>query len=573
MKILVITKTRGRTGKVMQQKREVTADWVRIGRAASSEIFLPDPRVALFHGLIGFRNGLVYNEGEAGIVGHSSTTQRSVLAIRLRPGTSVEVGPYTLTALETPEGFDGAVSVELVRPLEAPPEGDIRDRSRQVTLASLRLPKRSIAWALLGLIVVAGLLLPASKVLNTPWLESAKALGADDRLWNPGPVIRAHQPIEMKCESCHEVAFQHVKDGACLACHGKVGHHLAPGLMPAGLFDGKRCTSCHVEHKSAKATHRDDDSFCVDCHRDIRKRAPGAASENVADFTLAHPAFRVNLPAAGGMTRVRQATTPMKEASNLMFPHVVHLDPKGVRSPRRGRVNLECGTCHKPDASGRTFEPISMKTNCQECHRLEFEPAVTTREVPHGSPREAKVVIEEFYANLALNGVRDSFTKAFGVPGEGLLRRVGEPSEAERTAAASLAAAKARKVSIEMMEVRVCAACHDVKRLGKDKALDWEVPPVRASHTWMPKARFDHRSHAQSKCADCHDVAGSKVAADVAIPAIDTCRKCHGGSEPASGKVTSNCMQCHGFHIAGHPWDQPPAKATTRVAGGGADAR
>ena len=32
-------------------------------------------------------------------------------------------------------------------------------------------------------------------------------------------------------------------------------------------------------------------------------------------------------------------------------------------------------------------------------------------------------MIDEFYSNLALKGVRDSFQKAFGVPGEGLLRR------------------------------------------------------------------------------------------------------------------------------------------------------
>jgi predicted CXXCH cytochrome family protein len=71
----------------------------------------------------------------------------------------------------------------------------------------------------------------------------------------------------------------------------------------------------------------------------------------------------------------------------------------------------------------------------------------------------------------------------------------------------------------------------------------------------MPSARFNHKSHAQAKCADCHDVAGSKKSSDVAMPTIKACRECHGGSRPAEGKVMSNCMLCHGFHDARYPWD------------------
>src|ERR1700704_2069053 len=103
-----------------------------------------------------------------------------------------------------------------------------------------------------------------------------------------------------------------------------------------------------------------------------------------------------------------------------------------------------------------------MGRHCQECHRLEFEPAVTRREVPHGNPAEAVTVIEEFYANIALNGVRDSFQKAFGVPGEGLLRRAGDPTPGERQDALGLASRKAKRVSGELFEVRVCKTCHEI---------------------------------------------------------------------------------------------------------------
>jgi hypothetical protein len=246
---------------------------------------------------------------------------------------------------------------------------------------------------------------------------------------------------------------------------------------------------------------------------------------------------------------------PIAQQTNLRFPHAKHLDPKGVKSPTKGRVKLECASCHVSDASGRGFEPVSFEKQCQQCHTLQFEPAVTAREVPHGKPADAAMVIDEFYANLALKGTRDSFQKAFGVPGEGLLRRVGEPSDAERRNALALATAKAHRVAADLFEVRVCKQCHDVSRKTAKGGVEWDVAPVKLDAHWMPHARFDHRAHAQAKCADCHDVSHSTRASDVAMPAIAKCRECHGGSRPVEGKVTSNCMLCHGFHDSGEKWD------------------
>ena len=47
----------------------------------------------------------------------------------------------------------------------------------------------------------------------------------------------------------------------------------------------------------------------------------------------------------------------------------------------------------------------------------------------------------------------------------------------------------------------------------------------------------------------------------------ERCRDCHGGSKPVEKKVTSNCLMCHGFHEASHPWDPDfKPRDTTRVA-------
>ena len=549
MKILLVLRTPSRAGaRPAQTRKTLTADWIRVGRNASCELHLPDPRIALEQGMIVDRDGLVYLEGEGG---SQNITRKSVRSVRLKPGEPLDVGPYRIEALPKPEGYDGAIAVELVRPAEV--TADFQSRTSRTTLAAAGVPKRRTAWTLALVVIAACFLVPASRVLDLPWKAMAEKSGLGDRIWNPGPVLLAHQPIEQKCDACHEVAFRHVQDRACLKCHAGIGQHVGPALQPAALFAGARCTSCHKDHKGPKTTHRDDDRFCVDCHRDLKARSPAATTANVGDFATDHPRFRLSIPDGDGVKRVRQGEAPMAERSGLRFPHAVHLDAKGVRSPSRGRVKLDCGSCHRPDASQRGFEPVSMGRHCQECHRLEFEPAVTTREVPHGKPADAVTVIEEFYANLALKGVRDSFQKAFGVPGEGLLRRTGEPGPAERETALRLASRKSRLVAKELFEVRVCATCHRVSG-------DWEIAPVRGGNRWMPHAIFDHKSHGNVKCGDCHDNARSKSADDVAMPAIESCRKCHGGSRPVEKKVTSNCLLCHGFHDGRHPWS--PAAAT-----------
>jgi len=555
VKLLIQMRDAQRTTPV---KKTVTADWVRVGRHASSEIYLADPRVALAQGMLVWREGLVYIEGEMGI-STKSTTHKAVRSVRLKHGDSVEVGPYRIQSMEPPAGYDGSVSVELVRPLEVAP--GLAQRTSQLTLGSLGLTKRWAAWAWGMSVLLLFLLLPAGRVLHLPWMTVSDALGVSDKLWNPGKVMLAHQPIEKKCDACHQVAFRHVRDTACLECHAKTGQHVPAAMHPATLFEGARCATCHRDHKGVKTTHRDDDRFCVGCHRDIHAKAAEAKAKNASDFLKDHPAFAVAKASASG----------------LKFPHDKHLDPKGVKSPTKGRVQLECASCHKPDASGRSFEPISMAKRCQECHSLQFEPAVTTREVPHGKPEEAAAVISDFYANLALQGTPDSFQKAFGVPGEGLLRRVGSPSDEQRQNALALASRKANRVAADLFEARVCKQCHDVSVIPAKAGIQsrqFDIAEVKLSPHRMPHARFDHKAHGNVKCVDCHDVMRAKRIADVALPKIEKCRECHGGSMPAEGKVTSNCLMCHSFHNEAMPWDPKfVPKSRARIAEGKIDAR
>jgi predicted CXXCH cytochrome family protein len=556
MKLLLVTQSIGHSGKPRQTRRTIEALAFRVGREAGSEIHLADKRVALQEGIISNRGGAVFTRGE-GKPG-TGTTRKAVSSVRMKEGQPLNVGPYQLTALAAPAGYDLAIRLEMVAAED--PATAFGERAGRRTLAALGLPKRGAAWVLVLLVTAFALLIPAVKPLHLPLQQVAEALPrVSDRWWNPGPLMRAHQPIADKCEACHDEAFRRVKDAACLACHRNIGDHAPAGFRKAGLFAEDRCASCHLDHKGPRPLHRDSDQGCIGCHQDIRAVAAASKTHAVADFARHHPQFRLTLPAAAGApkARVRMGEAALAEASGLIFPHAVHLDAKGIRSPGRGRVTMNCADCHAPDATGRTFQPIEMKRHCQECHRLEFEPAVTDREVPHGDPREAARTISEFYAHLALNGTRDSFSRAFGVDNVGLLQRAGK-AETERPALLAMADAKASRVTRELIEVRACGLCHQVSASEVDGTRRWQVTAlarhVRTGHSWMPKARFDHKPHAQSRCGTCHAVATSTRSEDIAMPSIAVCRDCHAGKAIEEKKLSSNCLMCHGFHVEGHKW-------------------
>ncbi len=184
VKLLVISQSRNRAGRTVQVRKDVSADWVRVGRNAASEVLLADPRIALNQGLIVDRNGPVYTEGEMGT--STSTTRKAVRSVRLSPGTSIDVGPYRITAVPAPAGYTGAITVELVRPRRATIAPEFVARATKLTLASLGLPKRAAALALFALVAVVFFLLPAGRVLDLPWRQPASRRDGERPVLEPG---------------------------------------------------------------------------------------------------------------------------------------------------------------------------------------------------------------------------------------------------------------------------------------------------------------------------------------------------------------------------------------------------
>jgi len=305
---------------------------------------------------------------------------------------------------------------------------------------------------------------------------------------------------------------------------------------------------------------RRDEGLCAACHQDLKRRLPDTQLADAGDFGTAHPEFRVSLwagPGSEDMVRVAQSDkAQMVEHSHLKYPHDEHLKTN-IRGAR-GRVTLQCSNCHVPDASGRSFLPIDMNQHCLECHTLQFEPAVTPRQVPHGSVDNVMATMQEFYSSLALKDV------AVDVVDTGEIQRgIPRPSSGivtddQRRRALKWADAKGAVVARDLFEKRVCVICHEIVRTQgteKDPAkILWGVMPLHVPTTYMPKARFDHDKHLTFKCTDCHEgIAKSKTSNDVLLPDIASCRICHTGSAPVRNKVASTCVSCHGFHEAGHP--------------------
>jgi hypothetical protein len=574
VKIQLAKITRSRKGQPIRALTTIEAEAPSIGRGSQCAIHLSDPRVAFEHAYV-FGSGKtphVAGIGGAMLMVDGHTTGDLVLA----PGSRFEIGPYAFTVEAPPPGHDVALAYELVRPLPDSLSG-IVEKSR-MSLADGGISKRSMAYTALAAMLVLFLLVPivnpgipfvGGKEAAAPKKAAKAADGGKavpvgkvmsaDVVWNPGPLAVVHQGDAYNCAACHEKPFVRVRDAACEHCHDKMPGHVKDAALQAKLFGSLRCAECHLDHRGGEVPIRTDAALCTDCHADIKRTFPQSTQANAGDFAKSHPEFQLTLwrgPRPQDVVRVKQSDkAKLVESSNLKFPHDDHLKT-GILGPER-RETLTCASCHAPDASGRGFEPISMKAHCMRCHELAFEPGNKERVVPHGSVEEAFLLIQEFYANISLGNIPVDTIDTGAVRRTIPMASDAIVTEAERQRRLKYARDKAQKVAVDLFEKRVCIVCHDVRRTDKPpegSAVPWTVPPVRVSSAWMPKARFDHAKHGSkdAECKSCHSVERSHKSSDIAMPELDSCRTsgCHGGNRPSPGRVVSTCISCHGYHLA-----------------------
>lgn len=562
MKTKLATITRNKKGEPVSTEQTLVAETLRIGRGADCKLHLSDPRVALFHAeIICGVDEISYIEARGGVVSVDGSLQR---AATLKVGQRILVGPFELIVLPAQNDANLALSVELIDPLKDDLE-EVRSNVK-AGLKSTWLSKRTFSWVAGTAVLLVFLAWPVMNAFDRGHGKDLAKTGLKaDASWDVGPLSSAHASFGSNCSACHQQPFVQVTNGACEDCHKKIGWHFAletkeAKALHSGIFGNTRCSSCHRDHKGPMGLVRSDSPLCTDCHQNLKSRHPQTGVADVAEFTKDHPPFKVSmlLPGkTGAAAIVRIAQNDKKsfvEASGLKFPHDVHLNPKGLRGPN-GSAQMECKNCHVNDETGIRFKPVTMGEHCQSCHSLEFEPKATSRQVPHGKVADVIATLQEHYAQAALTDAPIDVVLEDGIKRPGA--RVGE---SKREAALKWAGAKADKISQELFEVRVCFECHQIKRgdATADPATQWQVAPVAVTRHWLPKARFPHSRHNTYKCSSCHDVAGSKKSADIAIPDIKNCRECHDGNVTGKDKAPGTCETCHGFHTGSPKAGVPP---------------
>ena len=114
---------------------------------------------------------------------------------------------------------------------------------------------------------------------------------------------------------------------------------------------------------------------------------------------------------------------------------------------------------------------------------------------------------------------------------------------------------QARSSGLESL-LTPCLKCHQLDS-GRSR-----LAPVQISGPVMRHAMFNHAPHTtEAKCESCHTtIRTSKLAADVNLPAVASCRTCHQPSQMKSG-----CATCHLYH--------PPSAARLTASASAAEGR
>jgi len=87
-----------------------------------------------------------------------------------------------------------------------------------------------------------------------------------------------------------------------------------------------------------------------------------------------------------------------------------------------------------------------------------------------------------------------------------------------------------------------CTYCHTMKYV------EGQLPQMVSSSIpgrWLLHANFSHAPHSMFVCQSCHtNVSTSKSEADVLLPAVATCQRCHRSGDGAP----ATCSECHSYH-------------------------
>jgi hypothetical protein len=388
---------------------------------------------------------------------------------------------------------------------------------------------------------------PLLAVLWLAW----HGLSGNQRVYSGGQMSPAHAFLGTKCDACHfEMAgFFSAKanDRACLACHDGPIHHANQTFTP-------KCSSCHEEHRGHARLAATPDAACSQCHADLK--TTGAATKFVRDienFGSGHPEFAAVRPGS-------------VDPGTIKLNHAVHMK-RNLAGPNGQPVQLDCDDCHRPPGStapwrfqapppillmvafvpsdlpparsmlGAYMVPSTYALTCAACHSLQFDKRFTDG-APHDTPEVIHAfLVQKFTQYIAAHPseVREM------VPVPGL------PQKAQPVAVRVLTPPQwvAERVaeSEQLLYGKTCKQCHALS-FASGAALP-VVAKSNITPRWMPHANFNHQRHQSVACTECHAALTSHETADILLPGIATCEKCHHSGRDAA---ESRCFECHTYH-------------------------
>ena len=576
-------------GREIVRDRMVDQPSLTIGRAAENDIHLPDLAVEQNHVRLDLAADGTLVAAALGTLGFG-LDGRVVTEGTIDPRTGGEIA-LGAARLAVARESDGNISITI---RQVTPDEGKDDALRGFALASVLPSKRAMSWIFAGAIVLLLLLVPVgSYLLRTPVKNDPEGKTPGqvvmDAAWSTGDLSLRHHSLEDNCESCHVNAFESVQDETCVSCHKDTADHAsmprqAKGMPALSAGDalqwniaqslGKEgplgCVSCHSEHEGKVRQQAGDEAFCSDCHDNLDSRLTDTKLADAHDFGKAHPQFRPIFYASFGAAKPVRASLDAKpvERSGLKFPHDVHMDARGgaarmaVSLPRYGNP-LECKDCHSLNADKIGFKEVKMEDACESCHSLvSGRTASGFSKLRHGD-------IKDLAEDLSRISTGPRATPASTRTRPGQFGRGGTyAADFGRPVRAYIGLSNALSTG------GICTECHIPTR----KAGQADLIPVNLPDRFLTSGFFSHEAHKKEECTDCHAADTSKVATDLLIPDLKSCRDCHLGATAVKTKkiVPSSCAMCHSYHVPSGQWSpkgpephyQPvaPPPVKTRVA-------
>lgn len=222
---------------------------------------------------------------------------------------------------------------------------------------------------------------------------------------------------------------------------------------------------------------------------------------------------------------------------------------------------VDCADCHREEAGGALFEPVTMTQDCAMCHSITFEDDDGfSRTLRHGQPQEVIATMRDFYDAKALGNIRDAEMNST------TRRRPGRAAALRTVNRRELAFKRSDQLTIAKVDAifsegGACYDCHVIERPQELSTLEFKVRPISVSDAFYPRSPFDHAAHEIKglDCESCHAAGTSSLSDDILLPKIELCRECHVGEESyrkggefAEGTFPTNCLTCHAFHDGPH---------------------